>query len=111
MRKYVLLVMGLMIAISGLYGQENLYDMIYLNNGTIIRGIIIEHIPGQRVKIRKADGNEFILQMKNVEKIIRESPLDLQSKPDDLPPEKVPVVAMFLSVFPDLGQYYNGQYI
>lgn len=53
------------------YTQE-LQDVLYLKNGSIIRGIIIEQIPNKTLKIKTADGSVFVYQMDDVERITRE---------------------------------------
>jgi len=54
--------------------QESLQDVVYLKNGSIIRGVIIEQIPLVSLKIRTADGSVFVFSMNDVEKMTRESP-------------------------------------
>lgn len=89
------------------FSQEAaLQDVVYLKNGSIIRGIIIEQIPGQSLKIRIADGSVFVYQMSDVERITKEKPVT--SVPTKV--RKEPVVACALSIFlPGAGQLYNGE--
>jgi hypothetical protein len=47
-------------------------DIIYLKNGSILKGRIIEEIPGLQVKFQTKDGNIFVYEAERVEKIIRE---------------------------------------
>ncbi|MFN5983557.1 MAG: hypothetical protein ACK479_08835 [Fluviicola sp.] len=47
-------------------------DVVYLKNGSIIRGQIIEQIPNQSLKIRTNDGSVFVYKMEEVEKIVKE---------------------------------------
>lgn len=54
------------------FGQSNYQDVIYLKNGSIIRGIIIEQIPNKSIKIETADRNVFVFQMDEIEKIAKE---------------------------------------
>ena len=46
-------------------------DVIYLRNGSILRGTITEQIPGESVKIVTFDGTEFDLKTSEVDKIVR----------------------------------------
>lgn len=46
-------------------------DIIYLKNGSIIRGTIIEQIPNKSVKIKMAEGNVFTCQMKDIDRIVK----------------------------------------
>ena len=58
--------------------QYNQYqDVVYLKNGSIIRGVIIEQIPNNSITIQTADGNVFIYRMDEVETI---SKIPLQSQ-------------------------------
>lgn len=51
----------------------NLNDLLYLTNGKIIRGKIIENLPNQRVQIRILDGNIELYPYSEIEKITQES--------------------------------------
>lgn len=52
--------------------NTNLQDVIYLQNGSIIRGTIVEQIPGKSLKIETRDGNIFVYQMDEISKMTRE---------------------------------------
>jgi len=43
-------------------------DVVYLRNGNVIRGIIIEQTPGQSLKIQTADKNILVFSMDEIEK-------------------------------------------
>lgn len=89
--------------------QEELQDVVYLKNGSIIRGVIIEQVPGQSIKIRTADGSLFVYQMSEVEKITKEAPVTSEA-PKPTKSRKEPVLACVLSfLLPGLGQFYNGE--
>ncbi len=47
-------------------------DVVYLKNGSIIRGKIVELTPNKTVKIKTADGSIFVYKMDEVEKISME---------------------------------------
>lgn len=47
-------------------------EVVYLKNGSIIRGMIIEQIPNVSLKIQTRDGNVFVYKMEEVEKITKE---------------------------------------
>ena len=46
--------------------------LIYLKNGSIIRGIIIEQIPNQSLKIQTKDRNVFVFKYDEILKITKE---------------------------------------
>jgi hypothetical protein len=68
------ILLGLIIIISGrLYAQNSTYqEVVYLKNGGIIRGIIIEQIPSEKLKIETKDGNVFVYTYSEIEKITKE---------------------------------------
>lgn len=49
-------------------------EVVYLKNGSIIRGIIIEQVPNESLKIQTADGSLFVYKMDEVQKITKEIP-------------------------------------
>ena len=54
------------------YGQNNYEEVVYLKNGSIIRGIIIEQIPNQNIKIQTKDRNVFVFKYEEIEKMTKE---------------------------------------
>ncbi|MDR0872863.1 MAG: hypothetical protein LBN27_05265 [Prevotellaceae bacterium] len=70
-KKSIVLISMLFIFVSAF--SQNIYqDVVYLKNGSIIRGMIIEQIPSQSLKIETADSNLFVFQMNEIEKITKE---------------------------------------
>jgi len=53
------------------FAQESV-DVVYLLDGSIIRGAIIEQVPNQSLKIQSG-ANLFVFQMDKIEKITKES--------------------------------------
>jgi len=51
-------------------GQNS--DVVYLKDGSIIKGTIIEQIPNVSIKIKTKDGNVFNYKMEQIEKIAKE---------------------------------------
>ena len=58
------------------FAQQNYEDVVYLKNGSIIRGMIIEQIPNVSVKIQTEGRNVFIYKMDEIEKITKEEKLN-----------------------------------
>ncbi len=52
--------------------ESELQEVVYLKNGGIVRGIIIEQIPNEQLKIQTRDGNVFVYKISEVEKITKE---------------------------------------
>lgn len=53
--------------------QNNMEDVVYLKNGSIIHGTIVEQIPNETIKIQTADKNVFVYKMDEVSKITKEA--------------------------------------
>ncbi len=71
MKKYlVLFLLGLITTLS--FAQNNYQDVVYLKNGSIIRGVIIEQVPNKSIKIETVDRNIFVFQMDEIEKYTKE---------------------------------------
>ena len=47
-------------------------DVLYLKNGSIIKGTIVEMIPDSTIRIQTADGSLFVYSMREVEKVLKE---------------------------------------
>lgn len=61
------------VSVLSLHAQNSpLMDVVYLKNGSIIRGIITEQIPNDKLKIATRDGSLFVYKMDEIEKITRE---------------------------------------
>ena len=89
---------------------QGIEDVVYLENGGIVRGAILEQIPDESLKIRRRDGRVFSYKMNEIEKIAKEPVLGSRILVQKN--KKNPMVALGLS-FPIVGsgQFYNGQYI
>ena len=61
--------------------QQSAQDVVYLKNGSIVCGMIIEQVPGKSLKIKTKDGNVFEYEMSKVEKIVKEGAEDKAPKP------------------------------
>ena len=103
---FVVLVLGLFIEAEAQVVEE----VVYLKNGSVIRGIIVEQIPNETLRIRTRGGSEFVFQMSEVLKITKELPV--VKPPVPFPPntyikEKDPAIALILSfVLVGAGQFY-----
>ena len=50
-------------------GQTHRRDVVYLKNGSIIKGYVSEGIPNETIKIRTSDGSILVFKMEEVERI------------------------------------------
>ncbi len=105
LKRIIVLILMLSCFVLNLSAQQLMQDVVYLEDGSVIRGQIIEQIPDVSIKVQTIDGNIFAYKMEEVEKIVKES-LGIA----EIKEEKSPAIALVLSlVFPGLGQYYNGE--
>ncbi len=74
MNKFVLslIISTLFISLEGTTYSQNMEDVVYLKNGSIIHGTIIEQIPNESIKIKTKDGNVFVYKMEDIEKMTKE---------------------------------------
>lgn len=66
-----LFIIGCVMCLNNAFAQTML-EVVYLTNGSIIKGTIIEQIPGKLLKIQTYDGSIFAYKMTEVEKITKE---------------------------------------
>lgn len=121
MARKLFVMFAILIAGFALNAQNNMRDVVYLKNGGITKGIILEQIPNESLKIQMADGSVFVYQMAEVERIEKEimpSPEEPRFKTHApmtssaygnpyLAPRKSPLAAGILSaLIPGAGQLY-----
>jgi hypothetical protein len=63
----------ILLMASAACAQDRMQDVVYLKNGSIIRGMIIEQIPNKTLKVQTADGSVFVFQMDDVVRITKEA--------------------------------------
>lgn len=83
--KKIFTLLCLVVLTTLTFAQNNYQDVVYLKNGSIIRGIIIEPIPNKSIKIETADRSVFVFQMDEIERFTKEpmqgrSPMASQSR-------------------------------
>ncbi len=68
MKRITLIMLALLIAIVSSTAQ----NVVNLKNGSIIRGELIEYIPGEKTTIQTQDGNIFVFNDEDVASVIRD---------------------------------------
>jgi hypothetical protein len=63
----------LLTAVSAVVAQNNLQDVVYLKNGQVLRGVIMEQVPGQSIKMETPSGSVFVLRMEEIDRISKEA--------------------------------------
>ena len=91
--------------------QEEMQDVVYLKDGSIVRGTIIEQAPNASIKILTRDGNTFVYNMGDVERIAKERRMGVYRGPKKSPGGALALSLVFGGLFPiqGTGQWYNGE--
>ena len=102
MLRLILAVLVISFAVNAAQAQGEV--AVYLKDGSVVHGAIIEEVPGQFVKIRLLDNRVLTYKANQINGIIRQ-PITVSTAP-----RKNPLLAGCLSgFFPGLGQFYNGE--
>jgi hypothetical protein len=73
MNKLTLLLLTIIMTSKVLYSQDDYTeDVIYLKNGSIIRGTLVEQIPNKSYKLETSDGSIFVYEVEEILKITKE---------------------------------------
>jgi hypothetical protein len=87
MRAFLLCLSILIIVFAVGFGQEKI-DVVYLKNGDVRKGTIIENTPNDYIRIETTDGSIFTIKYVEIEKIAKETksvPATQQSFVHDTP--------------------------
>jgi hypothetical protein len=71
MKKIFTLILILAIGIVA-YAEQNMQDVVYLKNGTIVRGVITEQVPNQSINIQTGDNIFSVYRIDEIEKMTKE---------------------------------------
>lgn len=85
MKKLLLLVV-MLIASMSVFSRTS-PETVYLKNGSIIKGVIVEYQPEKSLKILTSDNSVFVCNVDDIEKVTRE-PIDVVSTKGYLAPQK-----------------------
>ena len=86
-------------------------DVVYLKDGSVIHGTIIEQRPGISILVRTHDGNTLRYAMDAIDRMTKEPLAAGRPAGAVAPARKEPVLAFALSLLvPGLGQGYNGEW-
>ena len=71
MKKFLLLAFGLLACVQLSFAQK-MIEAVYLKNGSVIYGTIIEQIQGESVRIKSRDGSILLFRASEIDRITRE---------------------------------------
>ena len=60
------------IILSMVVFSQKFIDVVYLKNGSVIKGTVIEQVPNKQIKIQTKDGNIFVFEYDEIEKFKKE---------------------------------------
>jgi hypothetical protein len=72
MKAFLICLVLLVVVCSMGFGQER-QDVVYLKNGDIRKGTIIENAPNDYIKVETADGSIFTIKYSEIERITKEA--------------------------------------
>lgn len=64
----------MVVAFAFTANAQDYEDVVYLKNGSAIRGVIIEQVPNQSLKIQTDDGSVYVYNFSDIEKMTKEMP-------------------------------------
>ena len=71
--RLILLSVLLILGVTMMAAQTVYRDVVYLKNGSVIKGTIVETIPEKSIKIETVDGNLFVYNLSDIEKLTKEA--------------------------------------
>ena len=80
MQRFILLTCLTAFVVTSPAFAQQMEDVVHLKNGGLIRGTIIEQIPGESLKIKTRDGNVFVYTMDEIAKISKEPVMRMQGQ-------------------------------
>lgn len=90
--------------ISQAHGSDSTEDVVYLKDGSVVRGQIVEQVPGDYVRMQTIGGSVFVFEVSEIANIKKEPQMPIAKK-------KHPILAATMSmVLPGLGQFYTEEY-
>jgi hypothetical protein len=93
---------------------QELEDVVYLKDGSVLRGLIVEQVPNESILIRTRDGNQFRILWDRIDRMTKEPVAAAAAAPTTrqvTAGRKSPGLAFLLSfLITGAGQGYNGQW-
>ncbi len=79
MRKILFILISSFFIVGQIFSQDTAKrNVVYLKNGSIIKGYVVELIPGKSIKIETSDGSVFVYEMSEVKNVASE---EISGKP------------------------------
>ena len=81
MLRFALLTCLIAVAATSQVFAQQMEDVVYFEDGGVVRGTIIEQIPGKSLKIQTRDGSVFVFTMDEIAKLAKEMPKEVPKEP------------------------------
>jgi hypothetical protein len=78
MYKKLFLLLFIQLINHQIFSQNNVLETIYLKNGSIVKGMIVEIVPNVSYTVKSAEGSIYVCAISEIIKIVRE-PLEIES--------------------------------
>ena len=79
------LVFLFIVAVQIVMAQTNRQDAVYLRNGSIIRGKVLENVVGKYTRIETVGRNVLVIQEGDVERVVMDEPIPQKARTDPKP--------------------------
>jgi len=86
-------------------------DVVYLKNGSVVKGIIIENTPNANIKLQTSDGRIFVFNYEDILKFAKEASKAIPTIQTNYREKSPGLAFLFSFLLPGGGQYYNGEII
>ena len=121
MSKKLFVLFAILVSGFAIFAQSEMRDVVYLKNGSVVKGTIVEQVIGESLRIDTPEGSIFFYKMDEIEKIGKERVATPETKvatnqnsmpvQNDnyiyMPPRKSTFGAGFLSfLIPGAGELY-----
>ena len=121
MSKKLFVLFAILVSGFAIFAQSEMRDVVYLKNGSVVKGTIVEQVIGESLRIDTPDGSIFFYEMNEIEKIVKEKVATPETKVSTtqnvtpaqnpnyayMPPRKSVFGAGFLSfLIPGAGELY-----
>lgn len=111
MKKFIYTIIFLVSTILA-YGQSEYNDVVYLKNGSVIYGKIIERVPDEGLTIMTADGSKFVFTTTEIEKMEigntrKEKKRKKRSNDDDYDEDRISFMGMTIGPSIPFGDFGN----
>lgn len=103
--KYTLIFLFI-ISVMSVYCQKQT-DIIYLKNGSILKGILIEQVPNETYTLKMADGSIFVFKAEEIIKITKEG--NIKNQKPFVYKEQEKKYVYFHAIEPVMGIFLGGR--